>query len=130
MKKLGDLVLPNQLIWTDKYEPAGVAQSVARTLGGNPVVFTASLKGGRNITLEANKGVCWLNADEVAAIKLMADSPGATYDLTWGEETMTVVFRHHEPPAVELTPLYPLMDEYPKDGRSLFHGTIKLTTLD
>ena len=130
MKKLGDLVLPSQLIWADKHDPVGVAQSVTRTLGGNPVVFTASLHGGRNVTLEARKGVCWFNADDVAAIKLMADSPGATYGLIWGGEIMTVVFRHHEHPAVQLEPLYPLMDEYPKGGRSLFHGAIKLMTLD
>lgn len=94
------------------------------------MVFTASLKGGRPVTLEARRGVCWFNADEAAAIKLMAAAPGATYDLVWGDEIMTVVFRHHEPPAVQLEPLYPLMDEYPKGGRSLFHGTIKLMTLD
>ena len=43
---------------------------------------------------------------------------GATYTLIWESETMTVMFRNHEPPTVLFKPLWP--------NYHLYTGTIKL----
>ncbi|MBI5058969.1 hypothetical protein HZB60_04185 [candidate division KSB1 bacterium] len=128
-KTLGGVALPPQLEWTDKLEPYSVAQSVTRTLGGTPVVFAQSLMAGRPVTLEARQGTCWLELAVATAILQLAALPDGVYPLVWGLEAFNVVFRHHEPPAVSFSPVFPLMDEYPKGGKSAVYGTIKLMTI-
>jgi len=121
MKKLGDLVLPDAVEWTDKHAYSPVAQSAARTLGGGNVIYTQALTAGRPVTLEAREGVLWLSQAEVDAVMAMADQAGAQFALVWEAEQYTVMFRHHEPPAVGFTPIWPHHDKY--------FGTIKLITV-
>ena len=120
MKQLGGLTLPEQLEWSDKRQSQQVAQSVKITLGGTPIIYAQQLSA-RDITLQANEGVCWLTQAQADAILAMAAVPGASYELTWDSESWTVVFRHHDGQAVDLSPIWPHFDQ--------FVGTIKLMSI-
>ena len=118
MKQLGDLILPDALQWTDRDSFSPVIQAMATTLGGGTAVFSQTRIDGRPVTLEAEDGITWLDQETVDAIQTMAAQPGASFTLTWEDEAFTVMFRHHDPPAVSLNPLWPNHD--------LFIGTITL----
>ena len=118
MKQLGDLILPDSLQWIDRDSWSPVNQEAATTLGGGTVIFSQTRIDGRPVTLEATDGITWLDQDAVDALKAMASQAGATFTLTWESESFTVLFGHHNPPAVSFTPLWPNHD--------LFTGTIKL----
>ena len=121
MKKLGDLILPDSLQWTDRWDWSPVAMETARTLGGTPVVWSQPLSGGRPVTLEAQEDVTWLDLATVEAIRAMAAQAGASFNLIWEFEAHTVMFRHDDAPAVSFQPLWPHHD--------LFTGTLKLMTV-
>ncbi|MBF0171738.1 MAG: hypothetical protein HQK87_11760 [Nitrospinae bacterium] len=118
MKKLGDLILPDSLQWTDRWEWSPVAMETTRTLGGAPVVWSQPLAKGRPITLEAADEVTWLDRATVEALEAMAAQPGAAFTLIWEGVSRSVMFRHFDAPAIAFQPIWPHHD--------LFTGTIKL----
>ena len=121
MKRLGDLILPDSLQWSDRWEWSPVAQETSRTLGGTVVTWSQTLSGGQPVTLEAEDGVTWLSQETVEALRAMAAQAGAVFQLEWDGETYTVLFRHHDPPAVSFKPIWPHHD--------LFTGTVRLMTV-
>ena len=118
MKSLGDIILPDSLQWTNRYEWAPVAVEIARTLGGSQVVWSSPLVGGRPIDLEAEGDVTWLDSNQVKAIYAMAVQPGGVFTLAWEGVNFQVMFRHQDPPATSFKPLWP--------NSTLFNGSIKL----
>lgn len=118
MKKLGNTVLPDGLQWQDRYEWTPVAQEVVRTLSGKQVLFCATLTGGQPVTLEAESQVAWIEKNTLNSIAEMAMQTGAIFTLEWEGELMSVVFRHHEPPVINVTPIWP--------HHNLYTGTIRL----
>jgi len=118
MKQLGVLTLPESLQWTDRDAWSPVIQSTATTLGGGTAVFSQSRLDGRPITLEAEDQVTWLDRTTIDALKEMAVQAGAIFPLIWEGKTYSVMFRHHDAPAISFQPLWPHHD--------LFTGTIKL----
>jgi hypothetical protein len=121
MKKLGDMLLPDGLQWTDRHDWSPVAQEVARTISGAQVVFCAAITGGRPVTLAAEEGVAWLSLAVVEELSSMAAQPGAAYLLEWEESSLLVMFRHHDPPPISVVPIWP--------HHELFTGTIRLMTV-
>jgi len=103
---LDSLNLPSGLVWADQYASQAVAQTVKRTLAGSLVVFHAGHPAGREITLESTQDSGWLTRAQVEALALLAASPGASYVLHIHDETYQVMFRHHEPPALDARPLW------------------------
>jgi len=120
---LDAVTLPNHMVWEDKYNWSPVEQEVKVTLGGVPIVYSAPLQAGRPITLVAFSDQGWLTKEQVDGVRGLAETSGATYTLTIGAESFTVVFRHHEAPAVEMSPLIPRA--IPLSG-DYFVGRIKL----
>ncbi|MBF0370984.1 MAG: hypothetical protein HQL52_16165 [Magnetococcales bacterium] len=118
MKQLDDIILPDSLQWIDRHQASSTAQSLDYTLAGNPVLFAQGLEKGRPITLEAAEEVTWLDQETVDALLDLANQAGATFSLNWEGEWLTVMFRHNEPPAVSLHPIWP--------HHTQFIGTIKL----
>ncbi len=118
MKKLSDLILPDSLQWSDRDSWSPVVQETAATLGGGTAIFSQARLDGRPITLEAEDRITWFDQAAVDALKDMAAQSGATFTLIWEDDTFTVLFRHHEPPAISFSPLWPHFDQYT--------GTIKL----
>lgn len=117
MKQLGNLILPDSLQWRDRYRGAPVRQNRLDTLGGQTILLAAPMDG-IPITLVADPEVTWLDLATVAAIAAMASQVGASFPLIWDTLHWTVAFRHHDPPAMDLAPIWP---NHPR-----FAGTIKL----
>lgn len=119
MKSLGSLILPDALHWKDRFAWSPIRQTVSYTLGGNFVSWSqATTSSGRPITLFAGEESAFLDRATVTTLAEMAQSPNAIHTLTWDNETFSVLFRHHEPPALTLNPLWP--------GHDLHHGEIRL----
>lgn len=123
---LDGIQLPAGLLWSDEFSTAPVAQNVRRTLDGSLVVFFGAQHQGLPITLASQSDQGWLTRSQVASLKLRADSPGGVYLLQLRGQTHSVMFRHHEPPAFEATPLVPLAN--PGDG-DFYLATLKLMTV-
>ncbi len=121
MNKLGFLVLPDSMQWTDRYAWSPVVMGMELSLLGTPVVWSQSLSGGRPITLVAEKPVAWLDQAAVEAIAAMAGQAGSIFPLFWGDDLFSVMFRHHDPPAVSFQPV--------RVNSGLFVGTVKLMTI-
>jgi hypothetical protein len=118
MKQLGALMLPDSLQWVDRFTWAPVQQSAAHTLAGRLVYSVAPVTAGQPITLLADENSTWLELNTVQDLLTMAAQAGATFPLQWEEAVYLVLFRHHDPPALNLRPLWPHHDHY--------IGTIKL----
>jgi hypothetical protein len=127
---LGGTDLNNAMLWSDRFAFQEVAQTVARTLGGQVVTFVQGLSKGRPITLVANEQRGWLTKDQVDAIQVMAQTVGGVFTLQVESETFQVQFRHEEPPAFEALPLVPDLaissGTFPDPTATYFTATIKL----
>ncbi|MBW7901270.1 MAG: hypothetical protein H3C26_07325 [Rhodocyclaceae bacterium] len=124
--RLDDIDLPAGLHWFDEYTAHAVVQSVRRTLDGSLVVYYAALAAGRPITLASGEDHGWLRGSTVDALAVLAASPGAIYTLTLRGVARRVMFRHHERPAFEARPLWPLANPGPDDW---YLATLKLMTV-
>lgn len=122
MITLGGVPLGFDLIWRDRHQSDGVYQSVTTTVGGGQRVTVQEKSVGHPVTLEATEQQGWIEASIVPILKDMANQPGEVYDFNFHNlEAFQVMFRHHEPPALDLHPLI--------EGGELgawFIGTIKL----
>ena len=123
---LDGISLPAGLVWSDEFAAAAVAQTIRRTLDGSMVVFFGPLQQGLPITLESLPDQGWLTRAQVQAVKRRADGPGGVYLLNPRGQTWQVMFRHHEAPAFEATPLIPLANPGAGD---FYLATVKLMTV-
>jgi hypothetical protein len=121
MVLLGGIVLPDQTLWTDRYDWQPVAQSTIRSLAGTQTVFTAPLIAGQPITLEWQERVAWLTQAQVDALSALASQPGAVSVLNYHGVILNVIVRHHDSPALSVQPIWPLADT--------FTGMLKLETV-
>lgn len=104
---LSNVTLRDGLMWVDRYGAQSVSQNMLRTLGGLPVFYYAKLQSGVLVSLESLDDQGWQTKETVDALYALASVAGAQYVLNLGPEQFTVMFRHHEPPAFEATPLIP-----------------------
>jgi hypothetical protein len=111
------------MVWLERQQSSKVAQSVRRTLGGRPVIFSSPILGGENVTLDSDAEHGWLTKTQLDAVKALADVPGAVYSLTFGATTISVMFRHNDAPAVDFTPFVPRQNH---EAGDYFYGSIKL----
>ena len=124
---LGGIALPDGtgnrgiVDWIDKNKHSNVTQATKVTVGGKFHVRPHGLDGGRPITLEADVKFCWLEASIKDSLQAASEVSGAEYDLDWNGTIYKVVFRHHEPPALDLEPFTKNAD--------LYIGQIKLTEI-
>jgi uncharacterized protein YoaH (UPF0181 family) len=127
---LGGVTLSAGMYWAERYTSQSVAQAVERTLGGVPVIFENGLSKGEAITLVAGemngmlRGV--IRRSVVDQIIALAAVVGAQYTLNFNDVAIAVIFRHSDPPAVDMQPLIPHTADSPTD---LMRGSIKLLTI-
>ena len=126
MMRLDNLILPDGLLWTDQYASQAVVQTIKRTLAGSLVVFHAGNTAGREITLESSQDSGWFSRAQVEALASLAAGPGAICILEIHGETYPVMFRHHQPPALDACPLWTY--DQPR-ATDFFLVTLKLITL-
>jgi hypothetical protein len=122
---LGGITLNPNMVWVDRHTYSPVLQEVKLTLGGVPVIYSASQSAGRPITLTAYSDQGWLTKTMADAVFALSQSAVQT-TITIGAETFNVVFRHHDSPAVTLAPLLPRAVPLPED---YFVGEIKMMTI-
>ena len=123
---LGGTTLNPNMVWVERYSYAPVIQDVQMTLGGNPIVYSQLVQAGFPITLISLQDQGWLTKAMADAVQISANTAGGQFALTIGSDSFTVMFRHHEAPAVTFRPLItravPLTGDY-------FVGEIKLMTM-
>ena len=124
--ELGGVTLSPHMIWQDENTYSKVDQSALRTLGGNIQIYSQQLNKGIPITLVAVEDQGWLTKTQVEAVQALSDAAGASYSLTLGSESFTVVFRHHDPPAFAANALIPRVGTTAGD---YYTATIKLMTI-
>lgn len=126
---LGGITLPD-LVWAEQFQSQRVAQSVRKTLGGAPIVFSGGLTKGFPITLSATEVngtlVGPLRKSVVDDLQEIAAVVDGQYTLTINGVSQTVIFRHEDAPAVDMRPLVGKVQYTDND---LFRGDIKLLTV-
>lgn len=122
---LATVTLPAGLRWIDEYATIPVAQTVRARLDGGWAVYPRTVTGGRSITLVAADDY-WLTRAQADALATLAAHPGTTYALTLRNQSFTVIFRHHDPPALDLSPMVDWDDAVSADP---VVGSIKLMTV-
>ena len=114
---LDSIELPDQVLWREQFASQDVAQDVTPLLGGNVHVSAAPVLSGQSMTLLFSEGVAWADQVIVDAIQALAKQAASVFTLQWEGVTYNVVFRHHEAPAVQFEPLWPLHDQYTGEVR-------------
>ena len=114
--------LPDDMNWVDQFNYSPVAQTTEFSVEGAVVVDAAVKNSGREITLQAGDNYAWLTLSKVTALRNAAATPGAILTLTIGLSSFRVVFRHNEPPAVDVVPLVELSEYANGDW---FYGQLK-----
>lgn len=127
---LSGITLSPSMQWRERYSYSPVAQSMKLTLGGVPVIFSGALERGRPITIEswqngaANYGALRRSVGD--QVLVLSRTPGAIYVLEFNAIEYQVIFRHHEPPAVTITPIYPRTAD---DDDDYVRAEIRLMTI-
>lgn len=122
---LAHLDLPPGLHWVDEFDVQAVSQAVRRRLDGGITVYPRGNTLGRAITLETAEDH-WIARATGEALLLLAATPGLSMTLALRGTVHQVVFRHHDPPALELRPLVAFSD--PRGDDPLV-GRLKLMTV-
>jgi len=126
MITLDGITLPPGLLWPDEFAATRVAQSVRRTLDGGLVVYYGQLTAGVPITLRSEPDCGWFTRAQIEQLALRAASPGGVYLLELRGQSYQVMFRHHDAPAFEATPLVNLATPQASD---FYLATLKFMTL-
>lgn len=116
------LLLPEDLTWVDQFQYSPVAQTAEFAVEGAVIVDAATKTSGREITLQAGDNYAWFTLSQINALRNMAYTPGKIMTLTIGQASFKVVFRHNDPPAIDVVPLVELAEYANGD---YFFGTIK-----
>lgn len=120
------LTLHPDLYWADELSWNPVEQNVERSLTGALIVQSTGIPNhaGRPITLVGvDENSAWLTRLEVQQLRNWTAVAGKQLTLTIYGSAYTVIFRHHEPPALEAQPVVYFND---KDDGDFFRVTIRL----
>lgn len=121
---LNSIALHPDLKWQDEHAWYPVEQSTARSLTGALIISTATRTNGRSITLSPeDDSTAWMHREVVDDLRNLAVIPGEVMALTLHGVTRNVIFRHHESPALEATPVVHYNDVQDPDW---YRVTLKL----
>lgn len=94
------------LFWSDEFTWLPVEQSAERSITGAYIVSSSLRTDGRPITLQPQgDDSAWMSRLVVEQLRNWAAVPGMELELTLRGETRDVIFRHHDGPGVEASPL-------------------------
>ena len=116
---LDTITLPDDLLWPDETDWSPVVQTIDHTLTGSLLVETAAKLAGRPITLGGDEGSSWMSRVDVLALMALAAVPGKVMVLDYHGRTFNVVFRHHDPPALDAAAIVPMVPPADADWYSL-----------
>lgn len=100
------LTFPDGTQWADEFTWTPVVQASERTVAGSLIVDVQTRSGGQPITLksyDAESG--WMKKADVDVIRTWSQIAGKTLTLNLRGVFKTVMFRHEEPPALDVTPV-------------------------
>ncbi|MBK6587941.1 MAG: hypothetical protein IPG22_06460 [Acidobacteria bacterium] len=116
------LDLPDDLLWIDRHTWSPVTQSYAPSITGGAIIDTGEKTAGRPITLAGDESHAWLTYEVVSQLKVWAAIPDCQMSLSIQGAAYPVIFRHYEPPALDLTPV---VDYAAPDAADFFYGQLK-----
>lgn len=120
------LALSDDLRWLDEAEWSPVEQAVDRSITGALIVQTAqrTASTGRPITLgPPDDAAAWMPRATLDQLLTWAAIPGQTLALSLRGALHAVMFRLHEPPAIQADPVVWFSDEGSTDW---YRITLKL----
>ena len=123
MVKLGDLVLPSDLVWENEFSANNVLTNIDRAINGDMVIFEQYASDGLNIDLVAYEDSGWLTREQVEQLYAMSQQANAVFVLEYHNSIFTVRFRHEDAPVLELDKLISTAGINADD---IFIGRIKL----
>lgn len=102
-----ELQLSHDLLWADEHGWSPIVSNVEYTLTGALVQESAARQSGRPITLEApDDSMAWHTRSVVDVLLAWAGVTDLQMLLTLDDgRSFTVVFRHHDAPAIESNPV-------------------------
>lgn len=105
------LDLSPDLYWSDENAWHPVEQAIQRTLTGALIVSAATRIKGRPITLQPQtENEAWMTRATLDALRALGAVAGKVMTLTLRGVAYSVMFRHHEGPAIEATPIVHFAD--------------------
>ena len=118
------VALPDDFLWRDEHDWQPVEQAVNRSLTGALIIDVRQRLLGRPITLEPpDEGAAWMTRGTLAQLQAWAAVPGQTMTLSLRGATYTVMWRHHEDPALSAKPVIAYADF---DASDFVLATLKL----
>lgn len=104
---LQNIALSHDLLWVDEHSWSPAIANVEYSLTGALIVESATRLAGRHITLQApDAEMAWHTRSTVDLLRSWCATPGQQFLLTLDDmRSFTVMFRHHEVPAMESTPV-------------------------
>lgn len=118
------LPLHADLQWVDEHGWNPVEQRVERSLTGALVIDVMTRLHGRPITLQPEDDrSAWMARSVVDQLQSWADAAGQQMTLNLRGTNYTVVWRHHEPPALAAKPVLHYSDV---DSADRYLVTLKL----
>lgn len=117
------LALPPDLEWVDELAWSPLVQKADYSITGAVLVQQATRVQGRPVTLTGGDGFAWISRATLDALKTWEATPGKTLTLTIRGASRSVIFRAHEPPAVDGAPIVPFNSP---DATDFYAVTIRL----
>ena len=114
--------LPDDLLWTDQHSWSPIVQNVTTSISGAALVDVGAKIAQRPITLAGDEGHAWIPYATVAQLKTWAAIAGCQMTLNIRGTNYSVLFRHHDAPAVDLAPI---VDYAAPDNQDWFAGQLK-----
>lgn len=114
--------LPEDMFWSDEYSWSPIEQAVATSITGAAIVDIGVRTAGRPITLVSDEQHAWMPFSIVTQLKAWRDTAGKQLTLSLRNANFTVMFRHQEKPAVDVTAV---IDYNAPDAQDWFFGTLK-----
>lgn len=120
--RLGDLDLPPDMVWKDRYAHTPVRRAKNTSLAGDVSVFEAPDRA-RPITLEAGEDHGWLSDAQAATLDAMNSMTGVVWPLLIAGLRFRVILAD-----VSLSELVPVGAAF--DAERVWIGTVSLTVVD
>ena len=118
------VTLHPDLQWVDEFTWHPVEQAVQRSLTGALIVDVRARVSGTPITLApADAKAAWMPRATITQLKTWAATPGQEMTLSLRGTSYTVMWRHHEAPALSAAPVQDYDDVDPDDW---YRATLKL----
>jgi hypothetical protein len=98
------LALDPDLLWSDEHSWSPVEQAVDTSITGALIIQADgdASRPGRPITLQPEgDDSAWMSLADLEQLKAWAAVPGAVFTLTLRGVVRSVMFRHHDKPALE-----------------------------